>query len=89
MRFITYKREKDNYSTSSAFASFALLRLLFTSNSVVTVLLTGRRKNISCSRTQGIVATPLQVGARASARRPWVRINTLFQPFKNVLLAEI
>jgi len=28
-----------------------------------------------------------QAGARAPGRRPWGRINTLFQPFKNAFLS--
>jgi len=40
------------------FASSALLNLFFISNTVVFV--DGGRKNISCSRAQGTLATPLQ-----------------------------
>jgi len=29
-----------------------------------------------------------QVGVRAPGRRPWWRINTPFQPFKNVILSS-
>jgi len=42
MRFITLKKEQNNYSKCSVFASFALLHLFFTSNSVV--LLSGRAR---------------------------------------------
>jgi len=51
------KKEQDNYSKCSAFASSALLHLFFTLNSVV--FDDGERKNISCSRAQGTLATPL------------------------------
>jgi len=37
MRFITIKKEQNNYSKCSVFASFALLYLFFTSNPVVFV----------------------------------------------------
>jgi len=55
MRFITYK--KNSYSKCSVFASSVLLYLFLTSNSVVFV--DGGRKNISCPRAQGTLATPL------------------------------
>jgi len=51
------KKKKNNYIKCSAFASFALLHLLFTSNSVVCV--DGERKNVSCPRAQSDLATPL------------------------------
>jgi len=59
MHFIPLKKEPSNYSKYSAFASFALLHLFFNSNSVNFVEGGGRRKNISCPRAQGTLATPL------------------------------
>jgi len=53
MHFIPLKKETSNY----AFASFALLHLFFNSNPVSFVK--GGCKNISCSRAQDILATPL------------------------------
>jgi len=52
MRFIALKKEQNIYRKYSAFASSALLHLFFTSNSVVFV--DGGRKNVSCTRAQGI-----------------------------------
>jgi len=49
------------YSKCSVFASFALLHLFFTSNSVVFV--DRERKIISCPRAQGTLATPLSGSA--------------------------
>jgi len=57
MHFITLKKENSNCSKYSAFASFALMHLFFNSNSVNFV--EGGRKNISCPRAQGTLATPL------------------------------
>jgi len=51
--FYYEQKEKNNYSTSA----FAFLHLFFTSNSVVFV--NGGRKNVSCPRAQGTLATPL------------------------------
>jgi len=59
MRFIPIKKETSNYSNCSAFASSALLHLLFNSNSVSFV--EGERKNIFCPRAQGTLATLLVV----------------------------
>jgi len=59
MRFIAYEKEKNICSKCSTVASFALLHLSFTSNSVVCV--DGGRKNVSCPRAQGTLATPLTV----------------------------
>jgi len=57
MHFIPLKKETSNYSKCSAFASFALLHLFFNLNSVSFV--ERGRKNISCPRAQGTLATPL------------------------------
>jgi len=57
MHFIPLKKEPSNYSKCSAFASSALLYLSFNSNSISFV--EGGRKNISCPRAQGTLATPL------------------------------
>jgi len=57
MRFITVKKEQTNSSKCSGFASFALLHLFFISNSVV--FGGDGRKNISCPRTHGTLATTL------------------------------
>jgi len=57
MHFIPLKKEPSNYSKYTAFASFALLHVFFNSNSVSFVK--GGRKNISCPRAQGTLATPL------------------------------
>jgi len=56
MHFITLKKEQNNYSKCSAFAS-ALLHLFFTSNSVVCVYM--RHKKFFCSRAQGTQAMAL------------------------------
>jgi len=56
---LSLEKEKNNYSKCSAFAFFALLHLFFTSNSVVFV--DGERKNVSCPRAQGTLATPVIV----------------------------
>jgi len=57
MHFIQLKKETNNYSKCSAFASSAHLHLFFKSNSVTFV--EGGRKNIFCPRAQGNQATPL------------------------------
>jgi len=54
MRFITLKKEQNNYSKCSVFASSTLLHLFFTSNSVV-IVDTGR-KIIPCPKAQGTLA---------------------------------
>jgi len=54
---LLFKQEPSNSSICSAFASSALLHLFFNSNSVSFV--EGERKNISCPRAQGTLATPL------------------------------
>jgi len=59
MRFITLKKEQNNYSKSSVFASYGLLRLFFASKLVVFV--DRRRKIIACPRAQGTLAPPLIV----------------------------
>jgi len=59
MLFVPFKKEPSNYSKCSAFAPFAVLHLFFNSNSVSFV--NGGRKNISCPRAQGTLATPLVV----------------------------
>jgi len=51
------KKEASNCCKCSAFASSTLLHLFFTSNSVS--LVEGERKNISCPKAQGTLATPL------------------------------
>jgi len=56
MHFITLKKEPSNYSKCSAFVSSALLHLFFNSNFVSFV--EGGRKNISCPRAHGTLATP-------------------------------
>jgi len=58
-----YLKKNNNCSKCSAFASFALLHLFFTSNSVVFV--DRGRKNVSCSRAQSKLATPLALGLGA------------------------
>jgi len=57
MHYIPLKNEPSNYSKYSAFASSALLHLFFNSNSVS--FAEEGRKNISCPRAQGTLATPL------------------------------
>jgi len=57
MHFIPLKKEPSNYSKYSAFAFCALLYQFFNSNSGSFV--EGGRKNISCPRAQGTLATPL------------------------------
>jgi len=57
MHFILLKKETSNYSKFSAFASSTLLHLFFNLNSVIFV--EGGRKNISCPRAHGTLATPL------------------------------
>jgi len=57
VHFIPFKKEPSHYSTSSAFASSALLHLFF--NSISVSFVEGGRKNISCPRAQGSLATPL------------------------------
>jgi len=57
MHFIPLKKKPSNYNKCSAFASYALLHLSFNSNSVN--FIEGGRKNISCPRAQGTLATPL------------------------------
>jgi len=57
MHFIQLKKDPSIYIKCSAFASSALLHLLFNSNSVS--LVEEGRKNISCPRAQGTLATPL------------------------------
>jgi len=57
MYFIPLKKEPSNYSKCPTFDSPALLHLFFNSNSVC--LVEGGRKNISCPRAQGTLATPL------------------------------
>jgi len=57
MHFIPLKKETSNYCKCSSFGSSALLHLFFNSNSVS--FAEGGRKNISCSRAQGTLATPL------------------------------
>jgi len=59
MRFITFKKEQNNYSKCSVFASSALFHLVFISNSILFV--DRGLKNISCPRAQGTLATPLFV----------------------------
>jgi len=59
MRFISLKKQISNYCKCSAFASSALLHLSFYSNPVSFV--EGERKNISCPRAQGTLATPLVI----------------------------
>jgi len=62
MHFIPLKKETRNCSKCSAFASSVLLHLYFNLNSVIFV--EGGRKNISCPRAQGTLATPLNVQPR-------------------------
>jgi len=59
LRIINIILKKSKITTENVliFASSVLLHLIFTSNSVVFV--DGRRKNISCPRAQGTLATPL------------------------------
>jgi len=57
MRFTNLQKEKNNYSKCSVFASFTILHLFFTLNFVIFVDV--GRKNISCSRAQGTLATTL------------------------------
>jgi len=57
MHFILLKKGTSNYSEYSAFASSALSHLFFYSNSVNFVEV--ERKNISCPKAQGTLATPL------------------------------
>jgi len=51
MRFVTLKKEQNNYSKLSVFAFSALLHLFFTSNLVVFV--DSGRKIIPCLKAQG------------------------------------
>jgi len=74
MRFIPLKKEPSNYCKCSTFAS-ALLHLFFNSSSVS--LVEGERKNISCPRAQGILATPLLKGAVHERLRTKSRKNGL------------
>jgi len=60
MHFIPLIKEPSNFSKCSAFTSSALLHLFFNSNFVSFV--EGGRKNISCPRAQGTLATPLGEG---------------------------
>jgi len=58
VKCILFRSKKtSNYRKYSAFASSALLHLFFNSNSVIFV--EGGRKNISCPRAHGTLATPL------------------------------
>jgi len=61
MHFMTLKKNKITIVKCSTFASYALLHLFFTLNSVVYV--DGGRKNIFCPRTeqQDILAKPLLI----------------------------
>jgi len=69
MHFIPLKKETSNYSKCSAFTSFALFHpFFFNSNSVSFV--EGGRKNISCSRAQGSLATPLVMGVWGKSLQP-------------------
>jgi len=65
MHFIPLKKESSNYSKYFAFASSALLNQFFNSNSVSFV--EGWRKNISCPKAQGTLATPLVPTRQPSA----------------------
>jgi len=55
--FYSAQKKTSNYSKCSAFASSALLHLFFNTNFVSFV--EGGRKNISCPKAQGTLATPL------------------------------
>jgi len=71
-------KKKRNYCKCSAFASCALLHLLFNSNSVS--FAEGRRKNISCPTAQGTLAAPLHWAlSYYLAYRPLVQNETQFR----------
>jgi len=57
MRFITLKKEHNNYSQCSAFALPHVCTLFFTLNTVVFV--DRGCRNIPCPRARGTLATPL------------------------------
>jgi len=75
MHSIPLKKEPNNYSKFSVFASSALLQLFFNSNSVSFV--EEGRKNISCSRTQGTLATLLRAPFLVLIY-PWGLVRELF-----------
>jgi len=58
--FYFTKKEQNYYSKCSAFASFELLQLFFTSNPVAFVD-GGARMFLSCPKAQGTPATPLAI----------------------------
>jgi len=64
---IPLTKEPSNYCKCSTFASSALLHLIFNSNSLSFV--ERGRKNISCSRAQGTLATPLLSSFRLCAHQ--------------------
>jgi len=63
MRFITLKKEQNNYNKCPILLLPQFLHLFFASYSVVFVQ--RGRKNISCPRAQGIQVTPLFLGSLA------------------------